>query len=464
MGKVPWEELQQHRSSELPLFLSLKGKNVLFLERLAGILKLNNLEEPNSWPDFKAAFDEKTVREIYELIPQIWPTQNDLIRLLDQERKSTSGLYVGNYEPELLFRGITRHSLYADSILLIDPFKDPRNFRPEFNPVENPDQHRTNAIRAASLWLVLAPWIEAGIVKIIRSPGDFDLTLERECWTIEKKKFADNPDLKAALEKTTDRHMELATQFREYMLLSHPDEEVVAWYHADHPNATPSDIDSLVKILRSKRREHPYYSEWHNMGSQLHIFSSGTNYEMAKITASLTGSCLITDLDSRWKELEWDRGHFGVEANPWVPFAKAFHQLQFKFLNDVPLTSALKLRKEQRLESMRRFLHKTWKASTSDDPLSEANIYNLTAELEHELQEAESEWKSIDRELAKWFGVEVATSLLALPQAIATGTAHWVGAAVVTAGITNLISTWHRRSSFIKRYPAGFFLGLPERE
>lgn len=138
------------------------------------------------------------------------------------------------------------------------------------------------------------------------------------------------------------------------------------------------------------------------------------------------------------------------------PFAKAFHATPLKYLDDVPLESALILRKEERLQNMRGFLRKLWRVS-GDNSFSPSNVDNLTAELLDRVREAEDEWSKIDRDLIKWFGAAGLAGSF-----ISAGAGSWVPAAATTiaGGVAALASAAHARHSFDKRFPAGFFLKL----
>ena len=184
---------------------------------------------------------------------------------------------------------------------------------------------------------------------------------------------------------------------------------------------------------------------------------------MARFIASLTGAHLITDIPSRWKEIELDREEAGVSAVEWEPFGKAFQESDLKFLNDVPLTAALRLRKENRLESMRVFLRKVWRACASDVSFSASNARALAEELQHEITLADEEWRKIDRDLAKWFGGTVAAAVGAAAT-IGTGNPGWVAAATAAVGVVELGVAWDRRREFGNRFPAGFFLDLRKKQ
>src|SRR5207249_3404621 len=138
-------------------------KNRLFMNLVLDALQIDN-ESRVDLVDFKQAFTPAAVKKIYEAVLFVWPDGEDLKRVLKEEAALTSGLYIGLYEPELVRRGVTRHSLYADRILLVDPLVYPARVRDEFNPLLHPEEHRTTTVRWISLWVQLLPWINEGII------------------------------------------------------------------------------------------------------------------------------------------------------------------------------------------------------------------------------------------------------------------------------------------------------------
>src|SRR5690606_31545966 len=102
-----------------------------------------------------------------------------------------------------------------------------------------------------------------------------------------------------------------------------------------------------------------------------------------------------------------------------------------RVLNNVPLEMALRLRSENRLESLRLFLRKIWKACRDSDEFSERNAVALSAELNDEIAKARDEWSKIDQELLKWVAPMVGAELVS---AAALNMVPSGVAAVVTAG------------------------------
>lgn len=461
-GKKDWEAiLKQGRSAQVRN-LSTRGKNIAFLNALASALQSE--ERAQSWGDFKRKFTPAAVEKIYDAVAQLWPNGEDLHRVLAADRQSTTGLYVGTYEPEAIFQGVTRHCIYSDTILLVDPFLHPRRTREEFNPLVHPERHRASAIIAANIWLAMAPWVKAGIVKFVRVPGDFDSRLATEADAVQKLRFSAHPELQSLIERDIPQKERMTKTLGWYHVLCHPDETLLDDYRKMFPDASEADLAFFLRYIQQARDAHPYYmppvfSE-EGKAAEFVVQTSGASYEMAKRTALLSGSYVVTDLPSRWREIEIDRADGAIDSRRWTPIAKAFQDLGFKYLQNIPLEAALRLREEGRLEDMRGFMRKMWKACGGEEPFSDEKVVGLAAELQERVREAESEWRKIDAELLRWFG---GLGAVAAPF-IAAGGATWVPAAIAAAigGAAAVGHAQYQRSSFEKRYPAGFFLELRE--
>ena len=467
-GRVSWEEMYQTRDPSIPTHPTLRGKNLAFLSVIGDALQLDNLDRSSTWKDIKRACTPAAIRKIHEAVPGLWPDEEDLLRVLDGDKGRCSGLYVGVYEPEAILRGVTRHALYSDRLLLFDPFLDPRRIRPDFNPVENPERHRMNTLRCLRLWMELVPWIGAGLLGFIRSPEDFNHELYKEGMRVQKEKVEKNPDLARALEESLpDDDSDEVLDLKRLEVLSRTDADIVARYVEDHPTADQREIELLMRSVGAMRDEHPYYvhgaSPRDTGVGELLMQSTGTNYYIAKLVAGATGAHLITDIPSRWKEVEMDRGAIGAELGGWTPFSKAFQNVSFKFLNNVPLAAALHLRKQDRFDNMRSFLRRVWKESRADDELSEGNAQALADELLHHINEADDEWRKINADVVKWWTGSSAGILAATPGVIAQGGGAWLagGWALSCAGMYGM--AWSQRRRFYKRYPAAFFLSLRDR-
>lgn len=456
------------KTGDTKSLLSVRERNGLFLQRILEVLQFDKEQYPKALNQFKAAFTYDAVKKINEAIIEIWPPDTPIYPVLDSTRAEVSGLYVGEYEPELLIRAVSRHSLYANKILLVDPFIYPLSVRDQYNPILHPELYRTQTLRNVRLWFQLAPWLEAGIVEIIRTPADFDSHLNWESMLRQKQKFEDNEELKKVLEETVAEKMkdfEKAEGLR-LMVLGAPDDYLRNVIRELRLGEDPADEDTFINHIHKLRREDPYYLDpteaelSAKKRGEFHITSSGASYDIAKITAAHTGSYLVTDIPSRWKEIEVDRSGKGIAESEWSPLAKAFQNIDLKYLNCVELQHALSLRNEGRLQSLRTFLKHLWGAACTGDPYGSQNVQHLADELGVKIKEAEEEWKQIDRDLLKWLGGEAAAALVSGPPLIETGHAAFLAAAFTVAGLATLGATKLKRKGFPDKFPAAFFMKL----
>ena len=460
MGKIDWVTLNNGPLTDYSRKLTLRGKNITFLRIIMSALQVDKFRPNVEFSEIKRAFSPRVVQSIFESIPKIWPDINDYKSCFTKEYNSITSLYTGTYEPEAIFRAVARHSLYSDKIYLVDPFLHPYTVRDQFNPIEHPEEHRSNAVKFTFLWLSLYDWIDAGIVNFIRDPSDFIPGLQQEVIEIQRKKIEGNQDLKKIFDEEIEEEMKDIGQYdggmAEHFFLSNSNEWLIEMYRK-FPGEKPfSSEEKYLQYIEHRREIHPYYVDrLPGQTAEYLINTSGANYEMAKRICSLTNSHIITDLRSRWKEIEFDRREARIDEQKWSPFAKALQNSDLRILNKIPLHAALQLRKENRLENMRLFFRKVWNSSSNPDEYSEDNAVNLASELKARVNEARTEWSKIDQELLKWFGISGSAL-------VTSGLVGFVPAASASAvgGVTGLIQAHLKRNDYKERYPAGFFLGL----
>lgn len=434
--------------------LSARGKNIHFINKIAEALQLDSVESiPKSFTEYmkliKKSLTPEAVRKIHLAIPEIWPDGKDLERCMLAEKDSQSGLYIGSYIFDVTVDVLNRHALYNKTLILLDPFFDPRTIAPKYNPVDNPQEHITTTFHNILLWFQLLPWIEKGIVKIIRNPGDFDYKLRMNTIDISRDRSNNSKELKLVKDEE-EIPSQLSDYFREQFSLSNTDE-----YWIEKMKNNEISENDIRKFLKNKRDTSPYYVDVGRQ-SQLMSYSSGTNYEMGKYICGITNSHIITDLNYRWKEMEYDRKVNSIYVDEWSPISKALQASELKHLNGLNLNNLLKLREDGYLDDMRSFLRRVWSSSSNGDSFDKNNIENLSAEMTEHIKIADAEWKSIDRNLIKWFGSE---SIMGTAIGVSVASAGWIPAvAVAAAGVVHLGQSTLARHRFMSRYPAGFFI------
>jgi SEC-C motif-containing protein len=464
-GTVNWEAIYLQKRDPRP-YLSVRGRNIYFANRVCDILQLDTNGKPQHWKKYKAAFTADAVRKIHEAIMEVWPPDTKISEVLRRPPGDVSGLYIGDYGPEYMTRGLVRHSIYANKILLFDPFVYPASVRDEFNPILNPSEHRTQTLKNVNFWFGLLPWIDAGIVELIRAPSDFDSRLNWEFMEGQRRKFEENEELKRASEESLDeltkRHKEKLSH--QQLLLGAPDSYIRQQFEELELGKDGYTVEEFLSYVQNERDRDPDFLEplGPESTSQFHMFTTGASYPSAKMTANITGSYLFSDLSVKWREIELDREAQSAENRVWAPFAKALQDTPLKYLNSLRLEHALTLRKEGRLEGLRGFLRKVWAGACTGDPFDRANSLLLSEELGQQVQAAETEWAKIDRDVLKMVSPAAVAGVLAAGPLIATGHADFLAAAAIVAGGVPLAHSALQRRSFPDRFPAAFFMKVKD--
>lgn len=459
-GTVDWPAILAAGDSHIP-YMSARGRNILFAEAIFDALQLDNEQSPNL-AKFKKAFTPTAVRRIHEAIFELWPPNTDLRSVLRKSASSVAGLFIGDYESVYLERSVVRHCLYSDRILLVDPFLHPYGVSPEFNPLENPAQHRLQTLKNVNRFLRFLPWIDAGLIEFIRTPDDLDMKLKRAALE-QAHKAVNDPTIKNALQETVDdlsaRHRDQQT-FQD-LVLGAPDSQLRRIFREELADTAPVSEDDFIAYIQQQRDKDPDFLEPIDKSkSQLRFFTSGGTVEIAKATAEMADAYLFTDLKVRWEVLKKDREALAIESKEWSPFAKAVQEADLSFLDNVDLSVALDLRTEGRLEGVRGVLRKAWQANLSSDSYDEANTKRFASNLVEAIEDATAEWEAIKADLVKFGSAELAGGLLAAGPLIAQGHAVWVAGAALAAATGHSLTTRAKKRGFEKRYPASFFIDL----
>jgi hypothetical protein len=164
--------------------LSLHQRNMILLLAAADIF---GFSKGRDWSDFKRNLSGSQIRKFYEVQADLCrPGSVDWAKLMPAPDGRLRALYLGDIYPEMIANNILRFSLYSDQLLVVDPFHNPWCRAPKYNPIENPDQFKSDTIKLVYFLFQIAPWIEAGIVSLIPDPSDlerfpFRLTISRIC-------------------------------------------------------------------------------------------------------------------------------------------------------------------------------------------------------------------------------------------------------------------------------------------
>jgi len=400
------------------------------------------------------------IREFYQFIAALWPVDTDYRALLPKPDGSLRALYLGENDPEMMMENVFRFSLYADEIILVNPFDNPNLVAEKYNPAVNPGEWRLQTLRLVYHLQMLAPWIVAGLVKLIPDPGDFNRKLGEETWSLAATRLAKNPITSEDVDKTQARKK---TQEMFYML---PDDYVRRTAKEHDPNTSTRDVEKIVEYFRAYRSQHPLLlnATMDQIPGQMTAMRMGANLEMGLYLCQTIGAFPYTNVPFRWKEILSASDQLDASAQVWSPLTNAFGNLNFKFLNKVDSNFAVTMRQEERLGSFRSYMRKLWKSVDGNpDPTKiETLARDFKDELEGEYAKAQADWSAIDRDLVKW-AVPAIGGIISTVAGIVTG--HYalaLGSPLTGQGISEFLQRNIKRGEFRKSNPLSVFIDLEE--
>jgi hypothetical protein len=460
-GTVDWDALLKCDISEAIPYLTLRGRNLAFLHYVDSILNLDR-RRPVAWSEVKKSMTIRAVQDIAEAVTVIWPKATDVGSALKQhDPNRIAALHIGSQQsPEHVVNAVARHALYADKILVFDPLVHPLTTKPEYSALHNPAGHIFNTLKHLRIWIALAPWIESGIVEIVRGPSDFDSKLkwhllqeaDGSSHRITGLTEAINQDVESLMKSAESHDMKML------MVLGLSNEQLTRMYIDQEKPISQFNIDEFIKYVRSQEESHPYFTQTIKQDerkSQITTTTSGAGYAESSMVANIANAYLFTDLKGRWLEIQHD-AKLASGARQWDAFSKAFSEASIPTFQNVPLPFALRMRQEGRMETMRSFLRKVWHSGQIND-FDAREAIMFADQFRAELEVAQTEWSRIDSDLIKWIGADslVASAAAAFSTGEIIPAAGWAFAAT-----SQVVSSTLNRHNFRKRYPAAMFLQL----
>ncbi len=430
---------------------TLLERNLILLSAVADIFG------KMKWEDLKRKLSGDHIRALYEVIADLWPPNTDLITLLPKDNR-LRGLYLGEVEPQLITQHVFRFGLYADELMIIDPFHNPHWKIGEFNPLENPDPFRGDTLKLVAFISTLAPWIAAGLVKLIPDPGYFDPPLRTQFAEMAKSSIGNTEPTPEMMEEWEEFQK---ADFRRFMN-SLPREYRLRRIKEFNPELSEAEAIKTLAYMDRVQREDPLALEQPivESGGQLQVI-----LETALYLSHLTGAFPYTSFNWKWQELHSVAQELPQAAKTWAPLTRAFQGLEFKFLNNVDSKFACEMHREGRLESFRHYLKEIWNKSyaQSDPTKIDVSAREFKDQLTDEYRKAQADWEKIDRDLAIWGGATVAAGLSAsLANAIVSGGLNLDLPAYgfCIGAVTKLVTSRMERKEFRKKVPMSVFIDL----
>jgi hypothetical protein len=408
------------------------------------------------WTKVKDGMTDAQIREFYSFIADLWPVETDHRLIMPPPDSTLRALYLGENEPEMMLDNVFRFCLYADQILLVNPFDNPNVMAEEFNPIHHPGEWRLQTIRLVYHLMLLAPWIEAGLVVLIPDPGDFNRQLRVQTWNLAAARLKGWE----VSDEDIDQSAMKQRAFRTFLLGSRSYLERMT--REGNPRISDEQVRRVLDHIERERANDPLLPNetLDRMPGQMTAGRIGGNLEMGMYICQATGAFPYTNVKFRWKEILGARQDLDATAQVWSPLTNAFQQLRFKFLDNVDSKFACSLRQDGRLEGFRSFMRKLWNTvgGEPDPSKSERLARDFQDELTQAFKQAQSEWDAIDRELLKW-----ATRTLAGAMAAGHFSPVLAVGGFTVAGIGEIIQRERKRREFRQKVPMSVFIDLDRR-
>lgn len=322
---------------------SIRERNLAFCNCIRDVLGFNS---GKTWLDVRRELSDTQISSIYDFYATLWPRETDIYSLLPKSDGKFRGLYTGVLD----VRAISVHALpmasVFDEFLIESPITNSNNIKPEFSPTKSPQKYRYQALKEFLFMLELEPLIGLGLVNLFPNPVEFDLDLMRAMMEIAIERSQDRTK-DVLCEQDQLLHYTLAIEdFLNSIAMMPKDAKIKAL--VDQFRLTEDDAAEAVSELERHAEASPLMMLQQmdsGEGGQFTQFRMGPNYEMALFVAQVTGSVLVTDSGSRWRELVTSQHrNQGIINYPWnqvldklssIPidhqFLKTFQKSQHQF-------------------------------------------------------------------------------------------------------------------------------------
>jgi hypothetical protein len=438
--------------------MSLHKRNLVTLQSARDIF---GFSKGRSWASFKSTIAREQIREFYEVQAALWPPTTDWAGIMPTPDGKLRGLYLGDIRPQLTLRNIVRFSLYSDSIVVINPFPNPHIIRPEYNPIDNPEQYKADTINLIHFLFSVSDWIEKGIVLLVPDPGDLKVAFKWETARLAKARLDGwwKPD-----ERDLEEARELGHEELKRVLFALPEDKLFAQFERAGMTLDDRQKREFLAYARRELRNDPIALEQpiadNYREGQMVPLRAGTNLETALLICSTTGAFPYTNLHSVWAQIIKAHDDLSETARMWSPLTKAFQSLDFRFLDNVDPKFAQAVRDDGRLQSFRSLLRKIGDGAADISELSslDAFVRDCNDELVGEYQKAQAEWSKIDESFLKWASGGIA---FAMGHLVPDVSALSVG---TVSTIAQLGLRYFRQRQFRKLNPMSVMIDLARKE
>ncbi|EAZ98531.1 hypothetical protein MELB17_00320 [Marinobacter sp. ELB17] len=312
--------------------LSIRERNLAFCNCIRSVLRLDS---GKTWVDVRRELSEEQISKIYGFYSVLWPRQTDIYSLLSKPDGKFRGLYTGPLDVRIIRTHALPMASVFDEFLIEMPITNPNNVRPEFSPTESPGSYKYQALKDFLFMLEIEPFIERGLVNLIPDPSEFDLDLMGAFMEMARARgksedIVCEEDRQLAFGLMTEDILNstamMPTEVKIQMLI-------------DQFGLSNLEATGMVSELESNAEASPLMilqSVGTVKSGQFIQYRLAPNYEMSLFVAQVTGSVLVTDSGSRWRQLRGAQHRKqGIVSYPWntVLDQLTLIPIDYQFLN-----------------------------------------------------------------------------------------------------------------------------------
>lgn len=311
--------------------LSIRERNLAFCACIKDVLGLN---KGKTWSDVRRNLSEDDIIKIYEFYSVLWPADTDIYALLPKSDGKLRGLYSGPVDIRTITENAVPIASLFDEFLIETPICNPNVTNPEFSPIKSPSQYKYQSLKDLLFFLHMEPFIGLGLINVIPEPVEFDIELMQAMLGMARDRSQRNEPIH---KQDLQRHFKLATEdllnSTAFMPRARRVDFFVSEFGLDEVSA--SDIITISELNAESSPLTLLQKTSVGSGGQLIMSRNGPNYEMALFIAQVTGSVIVTDSISRWKQLySAQHRNQGISSFPWGKALDAFNivplDLQFE--------------------------------------------------------------------------------------------------------------------------------------
>lgn len=441
-------------------FSEIRSRNLALVEVVAKIFKFDKVKHA---AELKQFLNPAAVRTIFLEQSKIFPPEDPYSLIPKAEPTSLRALYLGDIRPQDVSRNVLRCSLYADEILMFDPFPRVWHRAAKYDPIRNPQFFMEDTLKLANFIYLLGPWIRSGVVTLVPDPADYDYEVFEAACVLGRQRFA-------TLTLTDEDKADLDEMIFEHyydLLLLEPEDVLEESLASVWPDVSRDDKRRLLQRIRGDRVNNPLIPRQSltTLGGQMHVTRSGASLDVAILISKMSGAFPFTASRRRWRESTTETANLPPHTKTWSPLTQAFNRVQLQVLNNVGPEFAIRMREEGRLASFRNLLRNIWATTSADSQGTNENVLGLQDALGTAYETALADWEAIRIDFARTFPqMAVAAAGLSFAASGVTSQANiklgFAAVGFAASPLYEVVKSTKAREAFRKKEPMSILIDL----